>query len=206
MTTYPGLPGPEITPHLTREARARRYAPGTEFAIDRITWSATPAPTWTARSTATPTAPTWPDCPGDAGRPAGRRGPADRGGVARIAAGRSRRDVAGAAVLLHTGWDRALGHPRVRAGAPFLTEAGAQLARRRAAPRWSASTRVNIDDTAGGERARRTRCCWPRASPIVEHLTGLAGCRSWGALHAGSAAGAPVRHVPGPGLRAVARR
>ena len=36
MTTYPGLPGPEITPHLTREASRDHYAPGTEFTIDRI--------------------------------------------------------------------------------------------------------------------------------------------------------------------------
>jgi hypothetical protein len=33
MITYPGLPGPEITPHLTREASRGRYAPGTEFTI-----------------------------------------------------------------------------------------------------------------------------------------------------------------------------
>ncbi len=36
MTTYPGLPGPQITPHLTRNASRASYAPGTEFAIDRI--------------------------------------------------------------------------------------------------------------------------------------------------------------------------
>ena len=36
MTTYPGLPGPEVTPHLTREASKALYAPGTEFAIDRV--------------------------------------------------------------------------------------------------------------------------------------------------------------------------
>lgn len=36
MTTYPGLPAPIITPVLTREASRDRYAPGTEFAIDRI--------------------------------------------------------------------------------------------------------------------------------------------------------------------------
>src|SRR6266851_7245496 len=36
MTTYPGLPGPEITPHLTREASRAHYSPGTEFAIGRI--------------------------------------------------------------------------------------------------------------------------------------------------------------------------
>ena len=33
MLTYPGLPGPEITPYLTREASRAQYAPGTEFAL-----------------------------------------------------------------------------------------------------------------------------------------------------------------------------
>ena len=37
MITYPGLPGPEIIPYLTREASREQYAPGTEFAIDRLT-------------------------------------------------------------------------------------------------------------------------------------------------------------------------
>ena len=37
MTTYPGLPVPEITPHLTREASTAHYAPGVTFAIDVIT-------------------------------------------------------------------------------------------------------------------------------------------------------------------------
>jgi arylformamidase len=36
MVTYPGLPVPEITPHLTRSASRGHYATGTEFAIDRI--------------------------------------------------------------------------------------------------------------------------------------------------------------------------
>jgi arylformamidase len=36
MVTYPGLPGPQITPYLTREASREHYAPGTEFAIDRL--------------------------------------------------------------------------------------------------------------------------------------------------------------------------
>ncbi|MEO8263747.1 MAG: cyclase family protein, partial [Pseudolysinimonas sp.] len=37
LITYPGLPAPEIRPHLTREASRERYAPGTEFALDIIT-------------------------------------------------------------------------------------------------------------------------------------------------------------------------
>src|SRR5215212_3731953 len=36
MITYPGLPGPVITDHLSREASRERYAPGTEFQIGRI--------------------------------------------------------------------------------------------------------------------------------------------------------------------------
>src|SRR4051812_24940647 len=37
LVTYPGLPSPVITPHLTREDSRSRYAPGTEFAMDIIT-------------------------------------------------------------------------------------------------------------------------------------------------------------------------
>src|SRR5438105_9494039 len=36
MTTYPGLPGPDISDHLSREASRSHYAPGTEFHIGRI--------------------------------------------------------------------------------------------------------------------------------------------------------------------------
>ena len=36
LVTYPGLPAPTITPHLTREDSRARYAPGTEFAMDVI--------------------------------------------------------------------------------------------------------------------------------------------------------------------------
>lgn len=36
MTTYPGLPGPVISDHLSREASRASYSPGTEFQIGRI--------------------------------------------------------------------------------------------------------------------------------------------------------------------------
>ena len=36
MVTYPGLPGPRISDHLSREASRAVYAPGTEFHIGRI--------------------------------------------------------------------------------------------------------------------------------------------------------------------------
>jgi len=36
MTTYPGLPGPVVREHLSREASRAHYAPGTEFHIGAI--------------------------------------------------------------------------------------------------------------------------------------------------------------------------
>ena len=36
LVTYPGLPGPTISDHLSREASRARYAPGYEFQIGRI--------------------------------------------------------------------------------------------------------------------------------------------------------------------------
>ena len=36
MITYPGLPGPAITDHLSREESRSRYAPGYEFQIGQI--------------------------------------------------------------------------------------------------------------------------------------------------------------------------
>ena len=37
LVTYPGLPAPTISDHLTREASRDVYAAGTEFAIGAIT-------------------------------------------------------------------------------------------------------------------------------------------------------------------------
>ncbi len=36
MITYPGLPGPVISPFMTREASREHYVAGTEFDIGRI--------------------------------------------------------------------------------------------------------------------------------------------------------------------------
>src|SRR6266511_2546869 len=36
MTTYPGIPPPEIGDHITRAASRAHYAPGTEFHFGRI--------------------------------------------------------------------------------------------------------------------------------------------------------------------------
>jgi kynurenine formamidase len=173
MITYPGLPGPEITDHLTREASRARYAPGTEFHIGRISMVAN-----TGTYLDTPSH-RFSDGADLAGVPLSRLCDVD-GLVVRLAGDDIRAidrqvllpfDVRGRAVLLHTGWDRlwgteryGSGHPYVTAdGADWLVEAGAALV---------GIDSVNIDDAEDGNRPAHTALL--RAGiPIVEHLCGL---------------------------------
>jgi kynurenine formamidase len=181
MITVPGLPGPEITPHLTRTASRAHYAPGTEFAIDRITMVGNTG--------------TYLDTPFH--RYAGGH---DLGALPleRIAhvpavvirtAGRAVRsvgvdvmsfiDVRGRAVLLHTGGDRGFGTPAYAEDAPFLTaEAAEWLVEHDAALVGIDS--VNIDDLDDPERPAHT-ILLAAEIPIVEHLTGLGRLPSQGA-------------------------
>jgi kynurenine formamidase len=173
MTTYPGLPGPEITPYLTREASRAHYAPWTEFAIDRLTMvgntgtyldapyhrhaDGTDLSTLPLARTA--------DLPTVVARMVGapQRG-IDVGALAAL-------DVRGKAVLLHTGDDARFGSPAYADGHHFLTRAGAA---------WLADggaalvgiDGLNIDDTADGERPAHTLLL-AAGIPVVEHLTGL---------------------------------
>jgi kynurenine formamidase len=177
MTTYPGLPGPEITPHLTREAAKAVYAPGTTFAIDRVTMLGNTG--------------TYLDSPfhryGDgtdlAGLPLEKL--AELPAVVVRTIGDSERgvdtnafeglQVAGHAVLLHTGGDRHFGSPEYAVDAPYLTrEAAAWLVEHGAALVGIDS--VNIDDISDpgpGERPAHTLLL-AAGIPIVEHMTGLA--------------------------------
>jgi Putative cyclase len=119
MITYPGLPGPEISPYMTREASRERYAPGTEFAIDRLTMVGNTgtyldAPYHRYRDRADLSALTLAqtaDLPAVVVRVTGARQPGiDVGALAAL-------DVRGRAVLLHTGDDaRSPGCPGSRAG------------------------------------------------------------------------------------------
>jgi arylformamidase len=174
MTTYPGLPGPEIRPHLTREASREHYAAGTEFAIDRITMVGNTG--------------TYLDSPfhryADGADLAGIG--LDRlvdlpAEVVRFTEAGSRgipaevfldRDLAGAAVLLHTGWDRHFGTPAYGTGAPYLTREGAEYLAGAGAAVVGIDS-VNIDDTeAGGERPAHS-VLLAAGIPVVEHLRGL---------------------------------
>ena len=174
MVTYPGLPGPEVTPHLTREASREVYAPGTEFAIDVVRMVGNTG--------------TYLDSPFHrhadgvdlAGLPLETL--ADLPALVVRTAGSGRRavtvddldglDVAGCAVLLHTGGDAAFGTPDYAVDAPFLAgDAARELADRGAG--LVGIDAVNIDEvTERGERPAHTALLGA-GTPIVEHLTGL---------------------------------
>jgi kynurenine formamidase len=90
------------------------------------------------------------------------------------------RDVRGAAVLVHTGWDRHFGSPEYAKGAPFLaTDAVEYLVEQGAALVGIDS--LNIDDTeAGGERPAHSGLL-AAGIHVVEHLTNLGSLPARGA-------------------------
>ncbi len=176
LLTYPGLPAPTITPHLTREASRGVYAAGTEFAMDVITMIGNTG--------------TYLDSPfhryGDGGdlasldletlvdlptvtvhlRGLGRRGIDADDLPAQIPSGH--------AVLLDTGWDRHFGTEAYATDAPFLTEGATRLLIDRGVSLVGIDS-VNIDDTsadAAGARPAHTLLL-AAGVHVVEHLTGL---------------------------------
>jgi kynurenine formamidase len=173
MTTVPGLPGPKITPHLTRPASRAHYAPGTEFAIDRITlvgntgtYLDTPHHRF-ARGHDLGALPLEriADLPAVVIRTAGRGVRAVGVDVLSVV------DVRGRAVLLHTGGDRGFGTPAYAEDAPFLTAGAAEWLVEHDAALVGIDS-VNIDDLDDPRRPAHT-ILLAAEIPIVEHLTGL---------------------------------
>jgi kynurenine formamidase len=173
LVTYPGLPGPQISPHLTREASRSHYASGTEFAIDQLTlvgntgtyldapYHRFPDGADLSAISLTRTV----DVPAVVVRVAGARQPGiDVGALAA-------HDVRGKAVLLHTGDDARFGTPAYATERHFLTQAGAAWLADHG-PALVGIDGINIDDTADGERPAHTLLL-AAGIPVVEHLTGL---------------------------------
>jgi kynurenine formamidase len=173
METYPGLPGPELGDHLSREASTAHYGPGVTFHIGRVSMVGNTG--------------TYLDSPFHryadgvdlATLPLERV--ADVDGVVVRADGRDRRaigpgvleghDVAGRAVLVHTGWDR---HWRTAAygiGYPYLTGAAAAWLVDRGAALVGIDS-VNIDDNDDPARPAHSGLL-AAGIPIVEHLCHL---------------------------------
>jgi kynurenine formamidase len=174
MTTYPGLPGPTVSEHMSREQSVSRYAPGTTFSIGRVELVANTG--------------TYVDAPfhrfaagGDvASLPLERL--ADVAGVVVDARQHGRAlgpgifdgvTLAGRAILVKTGWDAHWRTPEYGAGHPFLTRAAAELLADEGAALVGIDS-LNIDDTADLARPAHT-VLLSAGIPITEHLANLHG-------------------------------
>ncbi len=170
MTTYPGLPGPQISTHISREESGARLGGGASFHIGRVDMIA---------NTGTYIDSPWhfhedgPDLAGLA-----LEGLAalpltlirDRGRAIDVAA-LPDQSVEGHAVLFHTGWDAHWGTDAYGVDAPFLTaDLVRALVDRR--PALVGIDSVNIDDIDDGSRPAHSMLLGAGIT-IVEHLTNL---------------------------------
>ena len=185
LVTYPGLPAPTITPHLTREASREKYARGTEFAMDVMTLIGN---TGTYLDSPFHRYAEGPDLAGlDLASLVGLRAEVFHLEHAWDAAHRgirvgtfADRDLRGAAVLLHTGWDRLFGTPEYGSGSPFLTEEATRWLIDQGAALVGIDA-LNIDDTeSGGERPAHSLLL-AAGVHVVEHLTNLGELPAQGA-------------------------
>lgn len=174
LVTYPGLPAPVVTPHLTYADSRAKYAPGTEFAMDIITMIGNTGTYLDApyhryeggTDLAGLDLATLVDLPAEVFHVTDA---ASRGIPASVFFDR---DVAGAAVLVHTGWDRHFGTAEYLAGAPYLTHDAADYLRDSGALLVGIDS-LNIDDTeSGGERPVHTGLL-AAGVHVVEHLANL---------------------------------
>ena len=204
LVTYPGLPVPTIRPHLTREASRSHYAEGTEFALDVITLAGNSGTYLDSpyhryadgADLAELELETLVDLPLELFRLVDA---AERNIPATVFYDR---DLRGAAVLVHTGWDRHFGTPAYAAGAPFLgADAAAYLIKSGAVLVGIDS--INIDDAeTSRERPAHTQLL-AAGVHIVEHLRNLAALPPTGARF--TAVPPKVREVGSFPVRAYAR-
>lgn len=172
MITYKGLPAPIICDFLSREDSRKLYAEGTEFNIGKIEMVANTG--------------TYVDSPfhrfadGIDLSELPLESLADLEGVVvhvqqygRAIPARAFEgiEVAGKAVLIHTGWSRHWRTDQYFEGHPFVTkEAALHLAESKAA--FVGIDTYNIDDTTDGTRPAHTILLGNRI-PICEHMCGL---------------------------------
>jgi kynurenine formamidase len=173
MTTYPGLPGPHVCDFWTREGSAANYDDGSTFQIARIdmvantgTYVDSPFHRYVdGKDLADLPLPSLANLPGIV-----VRCPWENEIAIDIAAFDGR-DVAGKAVLVHTGWDRHWRTDRYGEDHPFLTaEAADWLIENKAVLVGIDSN--NIDDTRQRARPVHTKLLGAEI-PICEHMTGL---------------------------------
>ena len=172
MVTYPGLPAPVISDHLSREASQERYAAGTTFHIGKIEMVGNTGTYIDAPSHRYENGPDLSEMqlsrlvnvPGLVVDGAGGRRSIDKSVFRGI-------DVRRKAVLIRTGWSSHFGTPAYGSGHPFLTsDAAAALVEGGVALVGIDS--LNIDDVSTGERPVHSMLLAANI-PIVEHLTNL---------------------------------
>ena len=173
MTTYPGLPGPQICDFWTREASAANYDDGSTFQIGRIDMVANTG--------------TYLDCPFHRFADGKDLAEMPLESVAELPGVVVRQlwdrdiavdvpafealDVRGKAVLVHTGWDRHWRTERYGKEHSFLTAAAADWLAEHGAALVGIDSN-NIDDTRERRRPVHTRLLGAEI-PICEHMTGL---------------------------------
>lgn len=161
--TYPGLPAPAISDHLSREASRGKYAPNVTFQISRLEMIANTGTYVDAPSHRWEGAPDISELPLES--------VADLEGVVVDGMKAPTDSFHDCAVLFRTGWSRHFGKPEYGVGHPYLSvETAEWLIDGRAALVGIDS--LNIDDTRDAARPVHSRLL-AAGIPIVEHLTGL---------------------------------
>ncbi len=172
MITYKGLPAPIICDFLSREESRKHYAEGTEFAIGKIEMIANTGTYVDSPFHRFPDGIDLSELPLESlvdlegivvhAQEFGRAIPATAlNGV----------DIAGKAVLIHTGWSRHWRTDQYFEGHPFLTRETAQCLADSGAAFVGIDT-YNIDDTNDGTRPAHT-ILLGKQIPICEHMCGL---------------------------------
>ncbi|MFK4085215.1 cyclase family protein [Kribbella sp. NPDC020789] len=187
LVTLPGLPGPSLGKHLTREASREIYAPGTEFEIGQFTMVTN---TGTYMDSPYHRYPDGHDLTGfalerTADLPAVVVRLEDSGRLDIDAAALATYDVKDKAVLLHTGDDARFGTPSYVENAHFLTRDGAEWLIANGAILVGIDA-ANIDDMTDGTRPAHTLLLGAGIA-VVEHLTNLAAVPPAGALFTATA-------------------
>ncbi|HEY8206955.1 MAG TPA: cyclase family protein [Myxococcaceae bacterium] len=170
MVTYPGIPGPVLSDHLTFAQSAARYAPGTVFHMAKVelvgnTGTYVDAPSHRVDGAADIAALPLERLAALEGvvveAPGRATGPEAFAGV----------ELRGRAVLVRTGWSAHFGTETYGRGHSFLTGAAAEHLVSSGVALVGIDS-LNVDDTSGGERPVHTLLL--RAGiPILEHLRGL---------------------------------
>ena len=172
MITYPELPGPKISDHLSREDSKPHYAGNTTFQIGKIEMVANTG--------------TYIDAPFHRYQEGQDLSQLDLAVVANLdglvihAPPNFRkinpdvfdgRDVAGKAVLIRTGWDRHWGTEAYFKDHPFLTRNSAEYLKSGGSALVGIDS-LNIDDNTDGTRPAHT-ILLGGGIPIVEHMCNL---------------------------------